>query len=75
MEEQVNYIKSTRVEIDAILQRMKIAKSLEVMKVCGREMALSFTKLEEAKMWLGKCLEAIGTPYPAELADKADLSK
>ncbi len=68
---QVDYIKAKRVAIDGLLQEMKVSKSLEAFKDCGREMSISFTKLEEAKMWLGKCLEALGTPYPAELADKA----
>lgn len=29
------------------------------------------TKLTEAKMWAGKILEALGSPFPKELADKA----
>lgn len=37
----------------------------------GREMALVRTKLQEAKMWAGKCLEAVGAPFPAELRDEA----
>jgi len=32
------------------------------------------TKLQEAKMWAGKVLEAVGNPFPAELADKAEPS-
>lgn len=38
-----------------------------------RELSLVRTKLQEAKMWAGKMLEAIGTPFPAELADKANV--
>lgn len=38
----------------------------------GREAALAYTKLQEAKMWLGKILEELGSPFPPELADKAD---
>lgn len=38
----------------------------------GREMSLVRTKLQEAKMWLGKCLEVAGAPFPADLADKAE---
>ena len=38
----------------------------------GREIALVVTKLQEAKMWAGKILEALGTPFPPELADKAE---
>lgn len=39
----------------------------------GREMALVRTKLQEAKMWAGKCLEVLGSPFPKELQDKAEL--
>lgn len=30
------------------------------------------TKLVEAKMWAGKMLEYLGSPFPKELADKAE---
>lgn len=30
-----------------------------------REMALARTKLQESKMWLGKCYEKIGVPLPS----------
>lgn len=43
-------------------------------KTCGREMSLAITKLEEAKMWLGKALGAMGSELPAEFADKADTN-
>jgi len=36
-----------------------------------REMALVRTKLQEAKMWAGKCLERIGSELPKEFQDKA----
>jgi len=36
-----------------------------------REMRIVHTKLQEAKMWTGKCLEVAGSPFPPELADKA----
>lgn len=38
---------------------------------CQREIALAYTKLQEAKMWAGKCLEAIGSELPKEFQDKA----
>jgi hypothetical protein len=44
----------------------------EAQRDFGREMSLVRTKLQEAKMWAGKVLEAVGNPFPAELADKAD---
>ena len=37
----------------------------------GREMSIAHTKLQEAKMWVGKCLEAIDSPFPEELRDEA----
>lgn len=36
-----------------------------------REISLVITKLQEAKMWAGKILEAIGSPFPEELRDEA----
>ena len=37
----------------------------------GREMSIAHTKLQEAKMWVGKCLEAINSPFPEDLRDEA----
>lgn len=31
--------------------------------------------LTDAKMWGGKLLEALGSPFPANLADKADTAR
>ena len=36
----------------------------------GREVALAITKLEEAKMWLGKALGERGTLLPVEYRDE-----
>lgn len=63
-----------RKEIDAVIQKgqalqQQIAAS---QSKGGREVALVVTKLQEGKMWAGKILEAIGSPFPPELADKAD---
>lgn len=44
------------------------------MRSCSiRELALVRTKLQEAKMWAGKILETMGSPFPSELADKANV--
>lgn len=43
-----------------------------VMMPYVREMDLAKVKLQEAKMWVGKCLEMNGSPFPPDLADKAD---
>lgn len=37
-----------------------------------REVKLAYTKLQEAKMWLGKVLEAIGSELPEQYRDKAE---
>lgn len=37
----------------------------------GREVALAKTKLQEAKMWLGKVLEASGSELPKEFRDSS----
>ena len=36
-----------------------------------REMSIAHTKLQEAKMWVGKCLEQQGSELPKEFRDKA----
>lgn len=38
----------------------------------GREISLVITKLQEAKMWAGKCLEMLGSELPKEYQDKAE---
>ena len=37
-----------------------------------REISIVFTKLQEAKMWAGKCLEALGSELPEKFQDKAE---
>ena len=70
----VPIIKEFRKEIDANIQKAARLLSEQVLGPnYGRELALVRTKLEEAKMWAGKVLEAVGNPFPAELADKANV--
>ncbi len=54
-----------RKEIDANIVKAQKAPS-------SREMALVITKLQEAKMWAGKVLEAMGSEFPKELQDKSE---
>ena len=69
----VAVVKDFRVQIDAAIQRAE--KWLGSSQRYGqREMSLVRTKLQEAKMWGGKILEVAGNPFPAELADKANLN-
>lgn len=69
-------VKQFRKEIDANIQKaeeMLAGYPAELRHIsCAREIALVRTKLQEAKMWAGKILEVIGSPFPPELADKAD---
>lgn len=58
-----------RREIDALIQKAEASSN----NVIGREMALIRTKLQEAKMWAGKCLEAMGQDLPKEFQDKYEL--
>ena len=61
-----------RKSIDADIQEAEsIIKDLAGSKGI-REAALVKTKLQEAKMWAGKILEELGSPFPKELADKAE---
>lgn len=56
-EHEVVADKQLRVEIDGLLQRVKVLPG-------SRERSLCRTKLEEAVMWLGMDLKRIGTPNP-----------
>ena len=56
-EAQIVETKECRVAIDGVLQKVKKLKD-------SREVALSITKLQEAVMWLGMSLKAIGEPSP-----------
>lgn len=60
-----------RKSIDALIQWSGLKKAEDDISY-GREMALVHTKLQEAKMWAGKCLEAIGSELPVEFRDKAE---
>jgi hypothetical protein len=73
-------IKQFRKNIDALIQDCTRAtlqqppKESSILGVYGHfETEQVRTKLIEAKMWAGKILEALGNPFPAELADKAPV--
>ncbi|MDJ0367380.1 hypothetical protein QMK33_19705 [Hymenobacter sp. H14-R3] len=57
MEEQIIETKQLRVDLDAIIQRVKALPA-------NRPISLVRTKLDEAVMWLGQNLKELGTPYP-----------
>lgn len=74
-EEYMLEVKDFRKEIDACIQKAEAMLEQypqELQSIsCGREISLVRTKLQEAKMWAGKILEVLGSPFPPELADKA----
>ncbi len=65
-------IHTFRKEIDAVIQKSQALQGQIGRNAGGREISLVVTKLQEGKMWTGKILEAMGQPFPANLADKAD---
>ena len=67
----ISCIHGLRVEIDRVI-KLAIEHSEELGREAGgREISLTITKLQEGKMWAGKVLEALGSPFPQELRDEA----
>ena len=61
-----------RTEIDANIQKAAdVLKGEQPALDCARRMQIVHNKLSEAKMWVGKCLEAFGSELPKEFQDKA----
>lgn len=65
------YLHEFRTKIDENIKFSEAVLSNENCKKFVREMSLVRTKLQEAKMWTGKCLEAKGAPFPESLRDEA----
>ena len=65
----VDNIKSLRLEIAKATQLAQKYKEVHGSEM-GREISLVITKLQEAKMWAGKCLEVIGNTLPEEFRDE-----
>lgn len=61
-----------RKAIDATIKWTAEVKSAHG-SVIGREISLVYTKLQEAKMWTGKCLEVNGSELPKEFRDEAKV--
>lgn len=59
-----------RKQIDACIKEAEQRKLAGRMPH-GRELALVITKLQEAKMWGGKCLEVLGSELPEEYRDES----
>lgn len=69
-------IKGNRVGIDALIQAVRVSGNTTAPLTLDSELYnLAETRvlesLIEAKMWYGKMLEALGLPFPANLADNA----
>lgn len=63
-----------RKNIDAVIQYASSIKndSRPEYSKGKREIALVYTKLQEAKMWAGKVLEEMGSELPKEYQDKSE---
>lgn len=61
-----------RKEVDAVIVKAQELQKRIGHDAGGREISIVVTKLQEGKMWAGKILESFGSPFPAELADKAE---
>lgn len=64
-------IHDLRVDIDRVIKLAQTNADIIGRDAGGREISLVITKLQEGKMWAGKILEAIGSPFPEELRDEA----
>lgn len=62
------FLKSFRVDIDKNIQKATGAN--KNLYKGNREMAIVRTKLQEAKMWLGKVMEENDSPLPQEFRDE-----
>ena len=83
MKNLIDELHEFRKQIDVCIQRAgdyKISPDkgevtseyLEAKKKMQREIALVYTKLQEAKLWLNECLEMIGSSLPNEYQDKVE---
>lgn len=74
MSEEEVEMHDLRKEVDALMQKIgRKSMMYSLAEPKGRTLEKVRTHLEEAKMWLGKTLEAMNTPYPDHLADKAPM--
>lgn len=75
--ETAEAIKALRVQADAVIQAITASHGTQDAPDGFNSELYSMAQYQalraatEAKMWLGKMLEGLGTPFPAELADKS----
>ncbi len=61
-----------RKKIDGCIQKIPRIDVHGGHPIYGRELNIARIKLQEAKMWVGKCLEQLGSELPKEFRDKAE---
>jgi hypothetical protein len=72
MTEPELFAKDLRVLIDGCIQQVRRYRDDDRPEYKGkRESALAYTKLQEAKMWMGKVLEELGSELPEEFRDRS----
>lgn len=75
----VDEIKSLRVQADAVVEATRVRGSHDASAHIDSELyyfaeGQALRAAIETKMWLGKMLEGLGNPFPAELADKSNIN-
>lgn len=70
MDDKQQQLKDLRVAIDANIKTAQAYQDVFVVEG-ARELGLVLTKLQEAKMWVGKVMEANDSPLPQEFRDEA----
>lgn len=74
-DEKIELLKNIRVDIDASIKTVGPLRDTfmanSVPEDGVRELEKAYTKLQEAKMWIGKVMEAIGSELPKEFRDEA----
>lgn len=65
-------LKQNRVNMDLWLRNLNYLLERLNRRDGAREVALAKTKVEEARMWLGKALGALGHQLPKEYRDEAE---
>ena len=63
-------IKELRVAIDKNIKETGRLRQVNNEDKAAREFSLTITKLEEARMWLGKALGELGQKLPEEFRDE-----
>jgi hypothetical protein len=67
---EVAMLHDIRKDIDGLIQTVGKMKDVAGYKPAGREISLSYTHLQEAKMWLGQALGMLGSELPPQFADR-----